>query len=89
MDSFGRFSDIRTSSVVSFPSSLSNRFDSRLDIERYSFLSLAAKAPELVCSRFCWSNTAEEADDPSVVELRVKLEEVMECAYDEVDEAET
>ena len=28
-------------------------------------------------------------DDPSVVEFSVKLDDVIECAYEEVDEAET
>lgn len=42
-----------------------------------------------MCSRGCWSNRADEADEPSVVELSVKLDEVIECAYEDVDEAET
>lgn len=56
---------------------------------RYNFLSCAAKALVPLCSRCCCSNNAEEAEDPSVVELKVKFEDVIECAYDEVEDAET
>jgi len=35
------------------------------------------------------SNNADDADDPSVVEESVKLEEEMDAAYDDVEEAET
>ena len=41
----------------------------------------------VVSDRGLPSNKAEDADEPSVE--RVKLEERVDCAYDEVDEAET
>ena len=41
----------------------------------------------MVSDRGLPSNKAEEADDPSVE--RVKLEDRVDCAYDDVEEAET
>ena len=41
----------------------------------------------VVSDRGLPSNKAEEADDPSVE--RVKLEDKVDCAYDDVEEAET
>lgn len=35
------------------------------------------------------SNRAEEAEEPSVVEERVKVDEAIEFAYEEVEDAET
>jgi hypothetical protein len=35
------------------------------------------------------SKRAEDAEEPSVVEDKVKVEEEIEAAYDDVDDAET
>ena len=41
----------------------------------------------MVSERGLPSNNAEEADEPSVE--RVKFDDRVDCAYDDVDEAET
>lgn len=41
----------------------------------------------MVSDRGLPSNNAEEAEDPSVE--RVKFDDKVDCAYDEVEEAET
>ena len=80
------FSKTLGSSIDSSPSSRDN-FASRRDISRYNRLSWAERTVPVVSDRGLPSNKAEEADEPSVE--RVKLEDRVDCAYEEVEEAET
>ena len=74
------------SSSASSPSSR-DTLASKREISRYSRLSCAERTVPAVSDRGLPSNNAEEADEPSVE--RVKLDDNVDCAYDDVDEAET